>query len=204
MIIWTIQTQHVWKQLQATGELSTNTTLLIGDLGSLWQQTQVPYEWLAQQMSKRISPRPEPNAFPPWGWYQYNGINHKRPDLRHPGHVARGMAAVRLAVEISTQDLLLSDFNLWHAPLNLQYLAASKREEQHWEKQLKARDAQCLSYLALPHELRLAVQNSWEHIFEVDRPNHYWETTPDNSSIQATFWRLSLDQVQEVTHLTGR
>lgn len=202
MIIWTIQPPCVWHQLQSTGELTTNTELLIADWGETWNWVKEPYEWLAEQMSQRISPRPGPNTYPLWGWYQYNGINHKRPDLRHSAHVPRGEPAVMLKVEIPKQDLLLSDFILWHAPLNMQYLEKSNREELRWKKLLKTRNA--TGFATLDQDLRELVEKSWLNIFELDKTNRYWGTTLQNRCIQATFWKLSINQVQEVTHFIGR
>ena len=39
------------------------------------------YEWLIEQMKKRIGPPPDGVTYPVWAWYMQNG-KHKKPDLR--------------------------------------------------------------------------------------------------------------------------
>jgi len=163
MILWTIQPENVWGQLQFTGELRTNTEAMIADHEDFWASTQECYEWLAEQMSQRISPRPTTDAFPLWGWYQCTGAKRKRPDLRQRSHVPRGTKAVRLEIELPDEDVLLSDFEMWHVPLNRQYLAVTAKEDREWDKLLVANNISVFfpGLTGLPDALRQQKEKSW-------------------------------------------
>lgn len=206
MRIWTIQPESAWNQLQQTGLLETDTAKLIADYGDLWDWTIEPYEWLAEQMSRRILPRPRVDAYPLWGWYQFCGVKRMKPDLRCAGFVPRGRREVRIEVELPDDAVLLSDFDLWHLPLNCHYLARSLKEDDRWDRELRSRgyfyNPKRLS--ALPEDLRERVERSWEQVFDLTTSNRYWGTKRDSRRIQATFWKLTRDQVRAVTHFVGR
>lgn len=80
------------------------------------------YEWLIKVMEERIGTRPLNDCFPIWAWYQYSSVDKKRPDLRETGHLEKGEVGVRIEIEKDDNEVLLSDYELWHFPLGLHLL----------------------------------------------------------------------------------
>ena len=69
------------------------------------------YDWMVEQMERRLGPRPKPGAYPLWAWYQWDGAARRRPDLRSSAHVPGGTKAVRIEFEIAEEQIVLSDFS---------------------------------------------------------------------------------------------
>ena len=58
MILWTIQTEEAWSELQVGGMLHVTRENITE---SNWIH---PYEWIIDQMKMRLGPPPEPGCFP--------------------------------------------------------------------------------------------------------------------------------------------
>jgi hypothetical protein len=69
-------------------------------------------------MRRRIATPASFRGLPIWCWVQWHGPSRPRPDLRHRGHLPRGVRGMRLELEIDADRLLCSDFDLWHFVLN--------------------------------------------------------------------------------------
>jgi len=159
-------------------------------------------------MEQRIGPRPRPSIYPLWAWLQWRGIAHRKPDLCSPGHLPDGTRGVRLACEVSDDQLLLSDFQLWHVPLNYGYLALTEAEDKAFEAELVSHGIVDTPGEPLSDPIyHQRILDSWEPIFDLDTVHSKdWlgGETREEKSIQATFWSLSLSQVREVTVFTSR
>src|SRR5437016_2513700 len=129
MRLWTIQTEEAWRQMQEMGCLRADAAYMDQDFIQ-------PYVWMAEQMERCIGPRPKGVEYPVWGWYQWAGENRARPDLRASAHLPKGRRGVRIEFEIAGQLVLLSDFDLWHFPLNYWYLPASEQDDKAFEEEL--------------------------------------------------------------------
>lgn len=178
MRLWTIQTDAAYRILQETGKLS-------GTRGTVIEESFLPaYDWLRKQMSQRIGPPPTPEAYPIWGWYQYEGRSGK-PDMRRFRNDLRaaGPAGLwRLKLEVPDEQVLLSDFDLWHFPLNRWYLSVSEED-----------------YDAHDTCTQEEMEKSWELIFHLDMPANDWNSAPQKT-IQGTFWELTQYMVVAAEH----
>jgi hypothetical protein len=166
------------------------------------------YDWMVEQMERRIGPRPGPGIYPLWAWYQWDGETRRRPDLRHAGHIPGGTKGVRIEFEIAAEQILLSDFSAWHVPLNYGYLALDEAEYVAFFAELAqlGLDRQPGEHIADP-AYHARILKSWERIFDVDQvdPNEWWTgPTRAEKAIQGTFWSLSMAQVRRVTPFIGR
>lgn len=114
MILWSIQPEEVFDLIQREGVYHCDIhKSRMGDFADM------QYSWLVSQMKKRIGPPPEGVSFPVWAWYQWRK-DRKKPDLRaerwYYGY--RGEKFYRLEIDIPDEQVLLSNFALWHVPLN--------------------------------------------------------------------------------------
>ena len=116
MILWTIQTEGTWLELKNHGSLKTSRK---NNTEESWLR---PYQWMVGQMKVRLGPPPEPWCFPFWAWYQWDGEERRKPDLRAGGHLRKGENGIRIEFECCAEAALLSDFGLWHYVLNYWYL----------------------------------------------------------------------------------
>ena len=151
------------------------------------------YQWMVRQMDQRLGLRPPGSgSYPMWAWQLWNG--KPRPDLRFHGHIVPGTSGVLLKLRVPAHQVLLSDFNGWFIPLNDGYLSLSEEEDEEWER---------ISPNMPADERQKAKEKSWENIFDLTRQrNTAWNSEVD--SIQAVFWKLELDMVQNVRHFTAR
>lgn len=204
MLVWTIHSYPLWEKLQHDGVLYGPGPELVDDS---WRW-RTAYDWMVEQMERRIGPRPEPDLYPLWAWYQSADATHRRPDLRSTGYLAPGTKGVRLACEIPTEQILLSDFEQWHFALNYWYSSLSQAEDEAFEAELASRGVVRTQDGPLSDPVyHQRILDSWQHIFDLESvgdPDWVGDATRDEKSIQGTFWHLTLDQVRDVTVFTGR
>lgn len=198
MILWTIQSIDAWKELQVSGILRCYDQFVeIEDY--------VAYKWMIEQMEKRVSVKRPENAFPLWACYQWDGEQHKKPDLRSSDHLPKGQKGVRIEFQINDHLVLLSDFDLWHFVLNYWYLPQSTANGELFEAKLAENGLSFFQSKPLPDPAFYEIiTKSWERIFDIE-----WEekdlTVPKvQKSIQATFWELRLKEVRRVDEFTSR
>jgi hypothetical protein len=72
---------------------------------------------MARRLAKRVPP-PSASAAPVWAWFQFGGAARVRPDLRRRAHLPPGTPGVRIELSVQENEVLLSDFELWHYVLN--------------------------------------------------------------------------------------
>ena len=178
-LLWTIQTEEAYREFVKTGILRANEEhLFCGD------DLLFAYNWLSQQMVRRIGSPPENVRYPVWAWYQWEG-KRKRMDQRLSGYAKRGTPLVQITFEAETNSFLLSDFDAWHIVLANQYLANNEAE---WDK----------FYEVNPHPDQADVKPSWERIFDLFQYTPDWNREPEKKSIQATLWQIEMSQVKKV------
>ena len=199
MILWTVQPPEAWKTLQDTGVLRTDPNLAEQD----WLE---PYCWLADRMAERIGPPPNGASLPLWAWYQWDGVKHRRPDLRFGGYGPPGCRQVRIEFEIDDNAVVLSDFDLWHCPLSYWYLAKDEADDKAFEAELKQHGLDFFRQKPLPvAKYHKRIVRSWLKIFDLDW-NNDWFTNADRDKkcIQATFWELRLGMVRKTKEFLVR
>jgi hypothetical protein len=198
MILWTIQTIEAWEILQRTGTLRCDPNFSEKDFLD-------SYKWIAEQMHKRLQLDAPEGAFPLWAWYQWDGERRRRPDMRARGHLPPGEKGCRIEFEIDDNQVLLSDFDLWHFVLNYWYLAASMTEDEAFDARLAEKGLFITNEHPLPDpDLDAAIRKSWERIFDLDWYEEDMTHPKEKKIIQATFWELSMDSVKRVDEFTGR
>ena len=199
MILWTIQSPEAWAQLEQDGVLRSKHRHVA-------EATWLPaYEWMAGSMKSRIGSPPEPECLPIWAWYQWDGTERKKPDLRAAGHLGRGEDGVRIEFEHAGDCVLLSDFCLWHYVLNYWYLPSTETEGEAFETELATHGLSFFDQKPLPHpEYHARVVRSWNRIFDLDWVEPDISDPKERKAIQATVWELSLDQVRHSRHFRSR
>ncbi|PID89574.1 MAG: hypothetical protein CSB01_01235 [Bacteroidia bacterium] len=203
LTLWTIQPIERYKQLE-------KDRIIFGriDLSDWYKDDNVKfrqtYDWLVSQMEKRISPKPFEDALPIWAWYQYLNANRKRPDLRNSNLLPRGQKGVRIEFRKKKSEVLLSDFELWHSPLNYFYIADNEKEDKEFNALLNACGVKFIDKEKYPPYIRKKVEDSWVKIFDMDYCPKYSASPFDKKSIQATFWNLSVDEIIKVDKFVAR
>jgi len=198
MIIWSIHELDFFRKLEKNKVILPNKNLLT------WKDEFLEsYYWLADQMEKRIGGRPRPNSLPFWGWYQWQNSKQKKPDLRSRSHLMPGKQGVRLELEIPDEEVVLTDFSLWNDVLNKAYIPSSEEDYLNFYKYLDDRKLFSFGNWTKKHK-RLA-EKSWERIFDLSfYVKDFFSYPKHKKSIQATFWKISMSQVKDVTFFTAR
>ncbi|MCT4664928.1 MAG: DUF3841 domain-containing protein [Flavobacteriales bacterium] len=163
-----------------------------------------PYTWMRNQMVQRVGAPKKEGAVPIWAWYHYDNAKKTKPDLRHTGLVEKGKKGIRVGFLKNREEVLLSDFELWHIPLNNGNIAGSEEEDNAFEEFAKKFEYVLWDMKTYPKELKTAVEKTWERIFDMDFDNEYATRPFEKKSIQATFWSLSLAEIVEVKEFVGR
>lgn len=184
MRLWTIQGIEIYNRLQSDGIAYCTVPAWSHD-----QAFMRAYRWMAAQMRQRIGQPPAAGIeFPIWAWYQYNCRKDPKP-RRNQCNVPEGLSAL-MELDVPDADVLLSDFNLWLAPLNEAPLDDWKHIGKEVDRMEK--DAgRLLRMDELPADLQHRIEKSWEPVFDLDlRVKGISRTHRRNRSIQATLWAL--------------
>ena len=195
MRLWTIQGIEIYEQLVRDG-VTYCTKPSFGDV----EVFMYAYHWMAEQMRKRIGEPPiEGIEYPLWAWYQYDSATKNKPP-RSPKDVSESLSAY-MEIEIPEDEVLLSDFNSWHAPLNQAPLNNWKRIWKKIDLQDKIA-GRSLDFLEYSQDLRNEIEESWEAVFDLDlREKGISCKHKRNRSIQATFWALYPENIVSVEFL---
>ena len=192
MRLWTIQPEEVWDILREKGVYRCDPDkcelLKIDELNPKFGPA---YNWLVNQMEKRIGKRPDGIVFPVWAWYRYAGKN--RVDLRRE-RWAYGTAGQRMAcieIEIPDEQVLLSDFGEWHYVLNRWPISQTEEESKQIDEFVEHADKDTLSAF---------LNVNWEQIFDITPVKNGWRSRGDD--IQATFWELKQENLKGVRFFT--
>jgi hypothetical protein len=191
MRIWSIQPEALYEKLKLEKVLHCDPAQseLITECGF-----GPAYDWLAQQMSKRVAPPPEGVLYPFWAWHTIEW-KHQKPDLRRTEFRAYSGNQVCLELDIPDDIVLLSNEDSWHIVLNDAYYGDCSNEQE-----METEDAWFDSLP--PDEQAVVKMKSWEKIFNVSPPyESAWECR--GKYVQATFWELQLEQVVAVRQFKG-
>ncbi len=200
--LWTLRHLQQWKEFEHSGVLRT-------DQSRIWPELLPAYQWMIHQMKTRIGEPPAGVTHPVWAWYQWMDARRRLPDLRYKAHMGKGEAGVRIEFRKPADQILLSDFYLWHQPLCYRgYIGASEADtdefEEHMHRALKAAGIAVGDFENYPPACRTRIKKSWERIFDPSFNDPYGGEDWSRRSIQATLWQVSLDEVVKVTRFTAR
>lgn len=201
MRLWTIQNEIAYKKFKVKGTLS-------GDKKFIYDDMLFHYNWMTEQMKKRIGlPSSEKIKYPIWAWYQWRGEKYKIPDLRFAGHLEKGTKGVLLELEVEAENVLLSDFGDFNIILNYGYMADNEKEYDNFYNELnsygfKHHDLQLLDTRSdLLEQFKLRLYDSWEKVFDLERgADEEWSGKKTERAIQAVIWEINWEQVVSVKH----
>ena len=199
MRLYSVQPLCIWEQLHNGDVVIANTQFKEDDpLDTSWKTS---YEWLASQMELMGITRPVGVQYPFWAWFQWNGINQPKPDLRSTmmKRWSKNESKVLLTLDIPETSVCLSDYDAWHFCLNYWYLDNEKNATR-FEKHCKA-TLGVTHYTAKPlpdAALHQQLVNTWDVIFDLPKAARALEVPLSEQIIQATFWELRPEYVQEV------
>lgn len=167
MKLWSIQHKSAYDQLQKEGVLHANEKYLFCE-----DDLRFAYDWMAEQLAQRVGKAPSGVRYPIWAWYQWEG-KHKRLDMRTHRHFGvKGIPIVLLTLEIPSDLVLLSDFDMWHCVLNHgEAIFDGDIQKSYSEEE---------------------IQESWNNIFKWNENGLYW---PEPKTTQAVFWELRKEWV---------
>lgn len=177
MILWTIQPRKAYEEFLKNGVLRGNPEYIDEEF------FKESYEWMIEQMKKRVGNPPDGVTIPVWAWYQWEG-KRKRPDMRSHGRCGakKGTPIVLLTMDVPDDCVLLSDFDYWHIVLNDGELIFPYDEEAVYSDEEK--------------------RASWEKIFDIscsfDGEEH------KHLSTQATMWEIKAEWVLKAESFISR
>ena len=164
MLLWTIQHINAYNKMNKCGTLRAENEYI-------YSYFKGAYKWLSKQMTQRIGPAPEGVDYPVWAWYQWEG-KRKRPDMRFHGRgwcPEKGTPIVLITIDVSDQNVLLSDFDDWHIVLNDGVYDITEKYDRDFSEEEKIK--------------------SWEYIFDVNG-EFVKRDINIKPSIQATMWEI--------------
>lgn len=160
-IFYTVQHLEAWLEFQRTGFIR-----------GYKERAMFPkeYGWLKGQMEKRVSLYQ--GDYPVWLWTE-------KPES-FEGHLPYGQKGVLLTVDLPEEQVLLSDFDMWHFVLNNITIHTKEQAAS------KVKD--------------ISKEISWEHIFDLNffRRNYTEEYEDYEPIIQGTTGCFSIKKVIEI------
>lgn len=186
MKVYTIQHLKVWEELQKTGQYQTNPQYICEET------FQEAYQWLNRMAQKYQGWQVKR---PIWVWT-------KRPDLRKSRFFQDPAQAavephVLLTLNCPDQQLLLSEFGLWHCVLNYFPVAVNDQQAKSWDKLLEP-------YGGMVHKAPLEIiekmKASWEQILYLNPQSfaHFDKEFCGELELQGIIPQINLHQVERV------
>ena len=201
MKVYTIQTIGFYEELLQNGVAYCNRE-------SEWcKDCKVSYDWMAEQMRKRIGEPPIPEIkYPVWVWLQYNSKKDPIPPMS-PKEIPSGQeTAVMMELDVPDDAVLLSNLDLWIHPLN-GWEICGKRESKLLEKEKDAYEkshGKCRQLSDWSPVIHDKIVATWERVFALDWIDPYQAPNKrQNRSIQGTTWVLRKEWLK-VAHIFNK
>lgn len=169
MRVWTFQSPEVYETIMTYGVHHADI-----ERGSY--EFKNAYDWMVEQMSERI-PAGKTPGYPVWVWYKWDGKNI-RPDLRRMEFRDREEDMYLLELEIPDNEVLLSDFDAWHAVLNDSIISEDEAEIDWYYDE------------ATPEEQEKFKERNWLLVFETD----------DSDYVQGCLWEIRKENVKNAKY----
>lgn len=201
MTLWTIHNMDWYDALLKHGIIHGNKKYIDNN----WNFSLFGYEWMIKKMEKRIGKRPFPDCYPIWAWYQYSGSKKRKPDLRRIGLLPTRTKGVRLEINKREEDVLLSDFMLWHFPFGFQsFIGKNEEESVAFETMLEEKRLDRKRLEELPENIQNKIIKSWDRVLDMNFQDPYHTQPKDNKAIQATFWSLKVEEIVKADEFIAR
>lgn len=190
MLLWTIQNKIAYDKMLETGSLRANDNYLFANDH---ENLKNAYDWISEKMREKIGNPPDSSIhYPVWAWYQWEG-KRKRPDMRtHGKWCETGTPIVLITFDIPDDKVVLSDFDMWHSPLNNWELPLTEEESDAFDR---------LKEVSTEDEIKKAIRNSWENVFLYNLVNEYWNPP---KTTQATMWEIKKEWVKKAEFFISR
>jgi len=196
MRLWTIQTIDFYEEL--------NENKIITVKQSYTEKNFIDsYNWMIEKMVQKIGNRSE-NNFPIWAWYQYQSKQKRKPDLRHSVFFPKGTKGVRIEIEKDQKDVVLSDFELWHYPLNKWFIGENEKSAIAFENEISKLGLNQFKFDSYPQKIKLKIIESWDKIFDLKFDDPYYTQPENDKCLQATFWEIRKEEIINVDFFTAR
>lgn len=190
--LWSIQEEYKLDEIASEGKLACYEN----KFSKFWD---MEYQWMANQMNRRIGKPELENQYPIWAWYQSYNAKKCRPDLRKTAHLPSGTNGIRIEFEKEKNEVLLSDFNLWHYPLSYKSIIAKNEDEYiKFELKLKELKLEKVNFKDLPKQIQNEIMKSWDRIFDMNFENEYFTSKRDEKMIQACCWEINEDEIVKI------
>lgn len=179
MKVWTIQPKEIIQKVK-NGE-----TFYCDPKQAFWKdEFQDAYQWMAEQMKKKIGEPPRKGIYPVWVWYSWEG--KRKCPLLQEDKIKRNCEILEL--DIPENKILLSDFDNWFFVLNHLYLSMKESRKEQMKE--------CDSIYCLPEEEKQKqIEKSWEHIFQTEHFNNGYLVTGEY--VQGCVWCLKPEYIVE-------
>lgn len=196
--LWSIQYVDKLAIIKSKGKLTCLSNLYSPE----WDNE---YKWMINQMEKRIGRSETQNQYPIWAWYQFEGVDKMKPDLRRKGLLPTGIDGIRIEFEKKINEVLLSDFVLWHFPLSYKSIIAESEIQEHkFEQKLEQLQLAHLKIEDMPKEIQDEIINSWEKIFDINFEDPYYTNKKNEKMIQACCWDIKESEIVKIEKFTAR
>ncbi len=127
------------------------------------------------------------------------------PDLCKRGHLPIGTDGIRIEFEKDKNEVLLSDFILWHYPLCYKsIIAQNKIERDKFELKLKNLKLDKSTFEGMPHQIQDEITESWENIFDLNFEYKYYTNKKDEKMIQACCWDIKDSEMVKIDRFKAR
>lgn len=182
LTLWTIRHRDELDMLMRDGVLRADTAQVDKDF-------HLAYQWMGKQLAKKKAP-PSGCVYPLWAWWRWQGSQRPKPDLRSGAHLPKGTPGIRIEFKIELSEILLSDFDAWHAVLNKHYYAPDEASYDEYTHIIKGKSE---------HEINKIIEDSWKNIFMSNLLD-----VEKSIAIQAVFWELKKNQISDVKYFKAR
>lgn len=151
------------------------------------------YNWMTGQMMDKGITEGKSTGFPFWGWRRFDGRDGitilKSTEWNTECYCFDATETCILELSIPDNEILLSDFDLWHFVLNNSYLNNAQTDEE-WEEKDNWFDS-------LPKKKQENEKlKSWKQVLDID------QNDLTVKYIQGTFWSIKPEYVLSIIQNT--
>lgn len=175
LTLWTFQTPELFRKINEEG---VGYCDFLSEFAKETPEIERAYEWMCDQMRKRIASPENDNAkYPLWAWRYFDGSKNPKPRKCLKNMDSNKESQVFMELRIPKSRVLLSDFMFWNLPL----LGGPVEED-------------CVEQSA---------NEIWEKIFDENFMDPYWVNGKwEDRAIQATLWCIFPDDIVYADLLT--
>lgn len=111
---------------------------------------------------------------------------------------------MRVEFTVSSDRVLLSDFEAWHAVLNCWYLSLSEEESENWDNRCEKAGIKIGGdNWPPPSPFKEELMRCWERIFDLELLKKHLDWM-GGEAIQACIENIYMDEVVNVTYCKAR